>query len=262
MLEIEKYLYHGLNYSHNDIETLEKIFSSGYIMTRDSLKEYLSFSEMSKFLTSHKANWNGLDAVSIACHPKNLELIEKYNITKPSPPGDNAYEEFIFGSTTLILDPSLLEDFKQKEISIKMGYEVQILGDIPISYIKAIAIRADSCYNTFSPKNIYRLKSVLNELKQLNKGKNFVSYYGITQTLRETFITKTLEEIYDKCIFTNFIPKIRKLLDSYNLDIPVIDLDYGYELPSLEKQKKRIKKLRKQYDDYNKFKNYNITLKE
>ena len=249
MKDIQNYLYHGVANSKD----LEKILYSGYIMTRNSLRQYLSPSEFKIFEKEHAPNWNGQDAVSIACHPKNVELIKKYNITFPSPvfkDDDNAYKEYILPNLTLILDPTLLEDFERKENSLKMGYEIQILDNIPIDYIKAIGIRTNKYINTFSPKNIYRLKKVLNELQNSNKGKNFVKYYDSTTNLREYFENYTLEQIYNKSIYTNYIPNLIELLKKYNLNLPIVDLEYGYLLPSQEIQKKRIKKLKRQYNNY------------
>lgn len=58
-----------------------------------------------------------------------------------------------------------------------------------------------------------------------------------------------LDTIYDLLwTYSEFIPKIRELINKYNLDIPVVDLQYGYELPTAEQQKKRIRKLKNQYD--------------
>lgn len=246
MKDIQKYLYHGIGNSKD----LEKILHSGYIMTRNSLRQYLSPSEFKIFEEEHGPNWNGQDAVSIACHPKNIELIKKYNIKSDLKDYDNAYLEYILHRTTLILDPILLEEFSKKENSFKMGYEIQILNDIPIDYIKAIGIRTNKFINTFSPKNIYRLKNVLNELQNQNKGKNFVKYYDSTSNLREDFQNYTLEQIYNKSIYTNYIPHLIELLKKYNLNIPIVDLEYGYLLPSQEIQKKRIRKLKNQYCKY------------
>ena len=249
MKDVQNYLYHGLTNSKD----LEKILCSGYIMTRDSLNHYLSPSEFKRFEEKHSQNWNGRNAVSIACHPKNVELIKKYNITLPSPvfkDEDNAYREYILPNLTLILNPTLLEDFERKENSLKMGYEIQILGDIPIDYIKAIGIRTNKFINTFSTKKIYQLQAVLNELENSNKGKNFVKYYDSTTKLREDFENYTLEQIYNKSIYTNYIPNLIELLKKYNLNIPIVDLEYGYLLPSQEIQKKRIKRLKKQYNNY------------
>lgn len=249
MKDIQKYLYHGIN--SND---LESILKSGYIMTRNSLRQYLFPSDWIEFERLHEANWNGEDAVSITCHPDNLELIEKYNIIKSTSNYhyDNAYITYILTNTSLVLDPIILEHFQIKQKSLKMGYEIQILGDIPISYIKAIGINTNLgiATNTFSPTNINKFRKVLNELENSTKGKNFSKYYDETFNIRDNFHNTTLEKIYQRCLYTNYVPYIEKLLKTYNLAIPIVDLKYGYELPDPETHKRKIKSLKRKYDNY------------
>lgn len=195
MNNIEEYLYHGLKYNiRNSIDTLEMILKSGYIMTRNSLREYLSEIDWLLFLKEHPPNWNEQDSVSIACHPNNIELIEKYNINLPYAKHDNAYYEYTNTKIILLLDPIILKKYNQKEKSLKMGYELQFIGNISISYIKAIGIRI--------PNNMINLN------------------------------------IYNEYIYWDYVSNILEILTKYNIDVPIIDFDYGNILTKTETIKK------------------------
>ena len=186
MNNIQEYLYHGLKYNiRNSIDTLEMILKSGYIMTRNSLREYLSEIDWLLFLKEHPPNWNEQDSVSLACHPNNIELIEKYNINLPYAKHDYDYYDYTNTKIILLLDPIILKKYNLKEKSLKMGYEIQLIGNIPISYIKAIGIHI--------PNNNINLK----------------------------------ENIYNEYIYLNYVSIILEILTKYNIDIPIIDFDYG-----------------------------------
>ena len=251
-MEIKSYLFHGLNYNVIDSEdTLRDIFKSGYILTRDSLQKYLPQWKYREFQTLHSANWNGMDSISIAAHPDNYELVEERNLKIDNI--DSAYDDFILGTTILVLDPVLLKEFKIKENSIKMNYELQILGDIPIHYIKAIALYQSS--QSFKAEDLFHLKHVLHELRNGIKGKNFCKHYGDTWYLRDCFDTYG-DKVYDFPKKFHYIKKLRELIKEYQLNIPVVDIEYGYELADVNVNEKRLIKLKKQYDEYKRFKGY------
>ena len=112
--DVKNYLYHGLNSSVvSDNDTLLRILDSGYIYTRDSLKQYSDYEYYAKFEQKHSANWNGDNAVSVACHPNDKEFIKKYRVFEGDDEiVDDAYKGFIQGSISLVLDKSLLDEFE------------------------------------------------------------------------------------------------------------------------------------------------------
>lgn len=246
-VNIECYLFHGLGYNSNQIETLTEIFESGYIYTRNSLQKYLGDYKYQKFENEHPANWNGLDAVSVTCHPSNTSLIETYNLKKDN--HDNAYEEHIPCGISLVLEPSLLDEYEIKQKSWKMNFEIQILGDIPIKYIKAIAIN----YSTrrYISEDWDCFEKFLNETINGNRGKYFNKYYDRIQYLRDDFFEGyTPEQIFEKRM--KYLYKIKEIIDIYKLNIPIIDLKYGYviSLPDETIQKQKILELQKKYKKY------------
>lgn len=199
-LNIQKYLYHGLCYSTDNIFTIENIFQTGYLMKRNPLKNILNEEEWNLFQREHSTNWNGLDAVSVVCHIKNQELIEKYHIVLPEEEKDNSYQQFIKNVIVLCLDPSILEVFPVKENTRNLGLEIQIMGNIPVSYIRAIALNLSNAKKCFSTKDIFIFKKVLKELKQNYLGKNFYQYYDQTFYLRYIFHRYSLHKIYKEMI--------------------------------------------------------------
>ena len=130
-----------------------------------------------------------------------------------------------------------------------MNYEIQLVGDIPITYIKAIGLNTNIglCTMAFSSKNIYKLYKAIKEYEKTSSLKTYKRYYNEIIGTISYLETSSLEEIYDECIYINYVSQIIRLLKKYNLDIPIVDIKYGYELSSPNKQKKRIKKLRRQY---------------
>ncbi len=244
-LNLTDYLYHGINYVDNVNETIDSIISSGYILTRNSLAVYLGDTEYRNFLKNHSANWNGIDAVSLSCHPDDEETIKSYQVLTTD--YDSAYKEYIrSASKVLLLDKKLLEYYKLKQNSIKMNYEMQVMGDIPIKYIKAIGCNISN--SNYSEQELKKFSKVLYELDSNIRGKQFVKYYMDGSTIREDFRKHSIDEIIDKKIMPLY--KIQKVLDKHGLNIPIIDIDYGYELPQFEYQKKKVKRLAKRYFDY------------
>lgn len=251
-LEMKNYLYHGLNYCNNGYKTLKEIFDSGYILTRKSLKQYLEPSEYQRFARLHKTNWNGMDAVSVSCHPENMDIINKYNLTINHSDSyndfNNSYKEMVRGKLALILDPILLEDFELKLDSMKMNYELQILGDIPIKYVKAIGMNLSK--RMYKSEDLFNLRNVLLELSNNNKRKNFFKYCDNTWYIREDLEQYSVTEIFYK--YMSGIYHIQQLLQEYELNIPIVDMDYGYELPKQDTQEKRLVMVEKAYTKYKK----------
>ncbi len=245
-LEMNNYLYHGLNYDICAQETLEKILKSGYIYTRNSLKKYLTNYYYSHFLRNHTANWNGEDSVSLACHPNNRVVVDNYNLERDH--HDNAFDEFINGTISLVLDTSLLECYDIKMNSLKMNYELQVLGDIPIDFIKAIAININN--SKYSSKDLYNLRKVILEITNFNKGKNFNKYYNETYYIRDDLSTHSVEYILKNKVYP--IYRLVELIDSCNINIPIVDIKYGNELVPIEKQYRRLNVVAKKYAELQK----------
>lgn len=244
-LNLTDYLYHGLLYSSK--ETLEKIFNSGYLMTRNSLEKYLGEFEYKAFLKTHSPNWNGLDAVSLSCHPEDKELIEKYNL-KPDN-YDNAYESYIIGNICLFIDKQILERFQVKQDSCIMNYELQITSDIPVCYIKAIGVQFSN--NPYSSQNMINMQKYLKAL--LLGDENLINKYGKCSnlsTILEDLFYNSLYNIEERSIKP--IYEIKQLIEKYGLDIPIVDTTYGFEIPSEEKQHKRLVKIYNQCNQYRK----------
>ena len=245
-LEMRNYLYHGLNYDICAQQTLERIFESGYIYTRNSLKKYLTEYDYIQFSKYHTANWNGEDAVSLACHPSNRSVVNNYNLEKDH--YDNAFDEFIKGTLSLVLDASLIECFKTKQNNLNMNYELQILGDIPISFIKAIAVNINN--SKYSSKDLFNLRKVILEISNFNKGKYFNKYYNHTYYIRDDLSKHSVEYIFKNKIYP--IYKVAELISYYNLNIPIVDIKNGNELVPIEKQYKRLCVVAKQYEELQK----------
>lgn len=249
IIDVKNCLFHGIDYSVDGYESLTNIFKSRYIYTRESLKKYLGDYRYQKFQQKHSSNWNGKDAISIACHPSNAKLIDKYNLKRDN--DDNAYEEYISGNIALVLDKSLLDEFEVKQSTWKMNYELQILGDIPIKYIMAIAFNFS--HGQYTTKNLYNLKKILLELNNDSVGK-YCQKYSELWYLLEDFEKYSVEELLYKKMY--FLYKIKHLLKTYALDIPIIDLNYGYILPDETKQKQRLMNIQKLYSKYKENRRY------
>lgn len=235
---LQDYLYHGIT-DLNWLQTLNSIFNSGYIYTRESLKKYLDAFQYQVFEDCHTANWNGKNSISIACHPDDMECIHKYNLKQNS--SESAYQDFIYDSyISLVLDKSLLDVFEIKQKSLKLNYELQILGDIPIQYVVAIA--TPDSRKKYSAKDLYILE---NFLLKLNHGENSMEDNNILNLLEDF---EHIEENFDKS--SQYLYNIRNLIHTYQLDIPIIDLDYGYVLPDQDIQKQKLLRIKNQYLQY------------
>lgn len=245
-LKMKNYLYHGLNYDTCSQQSLKSILKSGYIYTRNSFKQYLTKYEYSDFLRNHTANWNGDDAVSLACHPNNRVVLDNYNLENDH--HDNAFDEFINGTISLVLDTSLLECFDIKINSLKMNYELQVLGDIPIEFIKAIAVNINN--SKYPPKDLDNLIIVILEISNFNKGKNFNKYYNETYYIRDDLSTHSVEYILKNKVYP--IYKLAELIDSCNMNIPIVDIKYCNELVPMKKQYRRLNIFDKKYAELQK----------
>ena len=196
------------------------------------------------FQKYHSANWNGVNAISISCHPNNIQLINKYNLNKSN---DNAFKEFIYPNVSLVLDESLIENFELKQDSWKMNYELHVIGDIPINYIIAIAVNYSN-YKTYNINHLYRLKKILLERNNHVKGKYFCKYSDEIWYLMLALYDNELEtQLYRQI---PYIYELKNVINEYNLNIPIIDLQYGYILPEEVKVKKLIKDIKKQFAIY------------
>ena len=142
-INVQNCLFHGIRDGEKKdaISILEDIFTSGSLLTHDSLRQKGIVHE--REIYSHQ----GSNAISICFHPHNLELFEKFKDTcivlkniKP------AFVKYVnVSKPSIIFNQDLLNKLKYRQFG---GYkrtvdEIQILGDIPLSYMEAIGFNLE-----------------------------------------------------------------------------------------------------------------------
>jgi hypothetical protein len=215
-------------------------------MTRESLKSNLS-SEYFEILSKKRiANWQGDDCVSLSCNPNNKKYISNYSVKDLDSSGndiDDAYKSFILNYISLIIDKDVLKDVSLSDEKPRMNYEILIKGDIPIKYIKAIGIPHDEFI-----KKLYLCKKIIYERLNNEKGKYFYKYYQSTSNVRYELSEYEIDKIINN--HNKIKIAVEELLKSKNIDLPIIDIMYGYQIMEDAEMKKELQKTKKLYNKY------------
>ena len=148
-----------------------------------------------------------------------------------------------------------------------MCYELQLIGDIPIIYLRAIGLDYSS----------YDVHYYINELRKVNEmikenklfGHPGKKYYNLCREsgFRESspkfendtdlfdyicwlkdLETASIHEVVESQ--TLHLRKVTNLLRKHDLYIPIVDLNYGYVLPDIEEIEHKTKKFVKKIEKY------------
>lgn len=232
--------YRGDNVYYSDDDTctevsLKYILLSGFIMTRNSLKEKKIISKRDYItLCQRMDNWQGDDAVSIACHPSNNDVWAKYSggfIVDD----DDAYQSFACTrNPVLLLNPSLLSELQLKNDRFckRMLYELQVIGDIPIRYVLAVGL------SEYLSDDIDDIKQRISR----NMPYSFSDSSDLVKYLHGYISEEEAVHSYYERI-NRYIDIVRKIIP----EMPIINKYSGHELPTFEEQCERVKELKKIY---------------
>lgn len=198
-IDLDKVLFHGLG--HNELEDraedslrrLENILKIKAILSRNKQKEILPVYNIDVPLY-YLPLQNGYDNI---CVCKRKSDIKKRKTS-------DAYNQFVDGGISLIIDAKILKELNIRDESFQDG-EFQVKDKIPINYIIGIAINLSSSYE--------RIKF---EKKMLKKGKD----------LKDT-ITQ-LDYIYKN------YKEIQKILSRHNINLPIYSIEDGKIILSID----------------------------
>lgn len=216
--DLSKYLYHAIMPTYWDyagcadfndsLRKLGMILERNSLLTKQSLMGKIDEKEL-KRLKENK-NWNGDDCLSFAFSPENKKIIDlykdDYNLLL------NSYEASAWNMFVMELYPSLIFDEElfsderiilPSEVKKRMNGELQIRGDVSLKHLMAIGIRV----------GIYGSRSYVSYIDSLDKRSEEIKYFE-----------------GKPCVIKDRVEETRKILNKYNIDIPIIDLENGNEI--------------------------------
>lgn len=238
-INVQDSFYHYCNrrplkLTHKQI--LENIFEQGLIMNRVALKKRTSkeyFNSVKDSFTYTEPN-----ALSLAFNPLNHEYEERFDSDVESE--EDAFEE-ILGNGTLIINPRILRLYRVSDSPYKMCHEVQIYGSISTKFVDAIGV------DTSLKSDLCDLLLAIKKLRNNPYTEKYYDIYTRLYSLRYDLLHKSAEEIlkeyYDIKMFED-------LIEEKELDIPIVNMKYGYEADSSAKMLKRIKRAKRIYSEY------------
>jgi hypothetical protein len=221
-------------------------------MTRESLMKNLPSKYFEILSKNRIANWQGDNCVSLCCNPNNFQYIKKFSVKDLDSNGndfDSAYEDFVLSFISLVIDKKVFENAYLDNDKSRMNYEILIKGDISTKYIKAIGIPHDDILT-----DLYLLKKILFERLNNKKGKYFNKYYSKTCNIRYELSEHEIEEIIYR--HYSLISGVKKILESLSIDLPIIDIKYGYQLLEEQDLKTKLHKTKNIYHRYLNYYNY------
>ena len=146
-IDLKNFLLHGVFVAHPymdefsaSIDLVRSILTSGYIMNRESLKKLLTGEDSQNlyskaFAEKTSTHYGGDDVVSLGC--LDIANFDKYIVNK-----DGNNNSCIFSSGMyLVIEPTVLNEMHVVTLKTWRGGvpgEIQIVGNIPTSYIRAI----------------------------------------------------------------------------------------------------------------------------
>ena len=173
-----------------ELYKLECILKCGYI---------LPYKEITKLypniLRNRWAHNNGDDRVSICRHAwgHRDEEDEAYRRANRRKLMENAFDEFAYQETAIVLNESIAEDFKL--ITEGMYLEKQVEDPIPLTYMDAISIRP-----TVELKPYFQSS----EIAEPNVYREYPGYFTI-----------------------DYLIKVKELLTKYGYDVPIVSIKTG-----------------------------------
>lgn len=258
MVDIHNNLFHetstfsagqGIDSLYNN---LLSILTRG-LMTRESLKEILSYSEYQ--LLSEKGCWQDDDCLSLACHPDNTDYVNKYSVNNEekgmsTENEHSSYERYVIhGNIVLIINGKILREQEVVKNRGRLNFEIQVRGNIAVDNIIAIGLREDLLL-----RDISRLEAVLNELMNGIKD-NYYRIYGF----EVSYIMHLLSEYSNKEIIEQnsafSLESIRELLSVSKMEIPIVYTATGTEAYNYNYKQEKLRQLRSVYNDFCKVKN-------
>ncbi len=171
---------------------LERIFSTGKIMCRDTLEKAYP----NNYYPCQR-NYNKNHSVSLAKHEskKNTEDEDENHVIFSD---ENAYEMYPWNEISLVLNERLLEENPKYLDGVRIPLEVQALGDIDLKYLEAISIPA-----------IFGIQPFF-------KGRSFD-------------MMDCIESYLDSTKYYEMLHKLLGLVEKRNISVPIVDIETGYE---------------------------------
>lgn len=198
-IDLDKVLFHGLG--HNELEDraedsirrLENILKTKAILSRKKQKEILPKHNIDVPLYYLPLK-NGDDYICV-CKRKSDKKKQKTS---------DAFNQFVDGGISIIINPNILHELKIRDESFQDG-EFQVKNQIAINYVVGIALNLSSSADF-----------IKHEKKRLKKGKD----------LKNT-------EIELDYLYKNY-KEVTELLSIYNLDLPIYSIEDGKIILSID----------------------------
>lgn len=227
-LYINECFFHGIrnSYSKSAFEVFDSILKYNYILTNNSLRYYGI--PCDREIYSHQ----GSDAISICFHPSNEYLYNYFfNRGNTITSEDNAFNQFVKSNNpSIILKPSVIKELRIRENTgyKRMTDEIQVLENIPLDYMWAIG------YGSFLEAYKESLDNYLYLNKKDEKTLKKISFlYKLYQC---GTLSQTLSNHHRN------IALIKRILNKYNYNIPIINPETGILYPTLEEEQKEVDK--------------------
>lgn len=198
-IDLDKVLFHGLGHNELEDRAEDSIKRLGNIL---KTKAILSRKKQKEILPKHNIDVplyylplkNGDDYICV-CKRKSDKKKSKFS---------DAFNQFVDGGISLIINPKILKELEIRNESFQDG-EFQIKDEISVEYIIGIALNLSSSADF-----------IKGEKKRLKKGKD----------LKNT-------EIELDYLYKNY-KNVRNLLSIYNFDLPIYSIEDGKIILSID----------------------------
>lgn len=202
----------------NSINTLESIMKDGYILTRTHLKN-------KGFNFANPCSYQGDNAISVCFHPDNKGLYELFKNSYTQFREDSAYNLFINEFTpVIILNKQLLNDLTiQNDSHLRMKDEIQVMNDIPLTYMTGIGVKDNLTKYFISINNWRQNKYDENDIINIRD-------FELQLHLYKNNLDKLLLDKF------SLINNLEILKNEYHYDVQIVDINNGLPIYSRKEE--------------------------
>ena len=248
-IDLNQYLFHGLepwsSFFNNkktidSIEILQKILNTGFIASRNILKNILSEEEYRLLDMGRGMNWNKDNYVSIVptIHPE-IEgihsVLEDFDYLQEDFDG-LAYNFYVKKFPSIVLDSKLLQELQvNKDQGPRFIGEIQIRDRISSNYFVGITLPEVPDFDLFF--------EYMNLVNSKSNGLSELEYNSWYKEASEELFNLTEEEFVRKYYKTVML--FEKVLTKTDSNLKLYHADTGIQIPSSTEKMEEVEKIKK-----------------